>query len=253
MTRREEFEFGDYVVVEQKRYGVPNEFYVHKVIGMLESNSWIDVPAQTGEGAKLHDTCEPVVSVICCGVDESKVVRYRAADCRIHQAAQPAPSTQVAKEDIAAAWIAGYYHAGYTNDGAYAIKTAGDFAAEWGAQPAQPEKELRHRIRVHLANRDHYSHSEFCTKLEELMAEQEAQPAQIPEGYVLVPVEPTQAMEEAAERAESRHVIADKRLTGGKDPQLSFKAAYAAMLAAAPGTKEGGIPTPSNLTSKEDL
>jgi len=65
-----------------------------------------------------------------------------------------------------------------------------------------------------------------------------AQPAQVPDGYVLVPVEPTEAMEEAAERAESRHVIADKRLTGGKDPQLSFKAAYAAMLAAAPSTKE---------------
>ena len=38
-------------------------------------------------------------------------------------------------------------------------------------QPAQSEKELRHRIRVHLTNRNYYSHQEFCTKLEELMAE----------------------------------------------------------------------------------
>lgn len=88
--RWQEFEFGEYVTVEQKRYGVPNEWFVHKVVGMLESNSWVDVPAEAGIGPTLHDTTEPVVQVICCGIDESKVVRYRAADCKMHRAAQPA-------------------------------------------------------------------------------------------------------------------------------------------------------------------
>lgn len=38
--------------------------------------------------------------------------------------------------------------------------------------------DLRHRIRVHLANRYHYSHAEFCTKLEELMQESEPSTSQ---------------------------------------------------------------------------
>jgi len=43
------------------------------------------------------------------------------------------------------------------------------------------EDALRHRIRVHLANRYHYSHSDFCTKLEGILAEHSiAQPAQVP-------------------------------------------------------------------------
>lgn len=53
--------------------------------------------------------------------------------------AQPAQHTQVAKEDIAAAWVAGYYHAGYTNDGAYANKMADEFADQWGAAPSTKE------------------------------------------------------------------------------------------------------------------
>ncbi len=91
------------------------------------------------------------------------------------------------------------------------------------AQPAQTE--LRHRIRVHLANRNYYSHSEFCTTLEELMAEQEAQPAQMPDGYVLVPVEPTGAMCRALFR----------NLIHADNEAYVIKA----VLAAAPSTKEG--------------
>ena len=40
-----------------------------------------------------------------------------------------------------------------------------------GAHPAEPvEPDLRHQIRVHLANRYQHSHREFCEKLEEIMA-----------------------------------------------------------------------------------
>ena len=47
------------------------------------------------------------------------------------------------------------------------------------------EDALRHRIRVHLANRYHYSHSDFCTKLEGILAEHSiAQPAQVPAGSI---------------------------------------------------------------------
>lgn len=57
-----------------------------------------------------------------------------------------------------------------------------------------------------------------------------------PEGWKLVPLEPTDDMDVAAELAETRHYFADLK-RGGRDPQLSYAAAYRAMLAAAPDYK----------------
>ena len=37
-------DFGDHVLIEQKRHGVENEIYLHKVIRRLESNTFVDVP-----------------------------------------------------------------------------------------------------------------------------------------------------------------------------------------------------------------
>lgn len=75
--------FGDYVLIEQKRYGVPNEMYVHKVIGTLRSNSWVDVPVQTPARETTHDECVDVVACICCGVQETEVRRYRLSEVTI--------------------------------------------------------------------------------------------------------------------------------------------------------------------------
>lgn len=92
------FKFGDYVKIEQKRYGVPNEHYVHKVIGALESNLYMDVPAQTHLGMTLHDEVVPVLQVICCGVSEDSVIRVRVEDC------QPYKSTPAVKhQELSAA------------------------------------------------------------------------------------------------------------------------------------------------------
>lgn len=81
-AKREWPDFGDYVLIEQKRFGAKNEHYLHKVIGRFRSNSWIDVPAQVHIGAVRHSEMADVVAVICCGVSEDKVVRYRVADVR---------------------------------------------------------------------------------------------------------------------------------------------------------------------------
>jgi hypothetical protein len=74
--------FGGYVKIEQKRYGVENEMYLHKVIGASESNAWVDVPVQTPAKEILHNKLEPVVSCICCGVCETEVLRYRIKDVK---------------------------------------------------------------------------------------------------------------------------------------------------------------------------
>jgi len=75
--------FGDYVEIEQKRYGIENEMYLHKVIQPLKSNSWVDVPVQTPAKETLHKESEPVVGCICCGVCEREVLNYRIKDVRI--------------------------------------------------------------------------------------------------------------------------------------------------------------------------
>ena len=77
-----QLKFGDYISVEKKRFGAPNEHYTHKVIRTLQSNSWAEVPALTVQKSILHESIEDVVDCICCGVDESEVVRYRLSDVK---------------------------------------------------------------------------------------------------------------------------------------------------------------------------
>lgn len=79
--RTNEIDFGDYVKIEMHRYGVPNEWFIHKVVGSLKSNAWIDTPLKWDSEMKGHDHMEVVLNVIQCGVDETKVIRVRQKDC----------------------------------------------------------------------------------------------------------------------------------------------------------------------------
>jgi hypothetical protein len=72
--------FGDYVIINQKRYGVPDEQYLHKVIGVLKSNSYVEVPVQTPATETLHLATTEVVACICCGVQEREVRNYKVSD-----------------------------------------------------------------------------------------------------------------------------------------------------------------------------
>ena len=77
--------FGRYCLIEQK-YGVPNEKFLYKVINTLNCNSWSDVPVDFWDkDRKLHNHCEQVVNVICCGGREDKVERYRLCDVELLQ------------------------------------------------------------------------------------------------------------------------------------------------------------------------
>lgn len=82
MNNKTEFKFGDYAIIEQKRHGVPNEMFVHKVIDQLRSNTWVDVPVQSPATETVHDEMEDVCLCICCGVDQTEVRRYRVKDMR---------------------------------------------------------------------------------------------------------------------------------------------------------------------------
>jgi hypothetical protein len=82
-------DFGDYVLIEQMRFGAPNEMYLHKVIQRSNSNAWIDVPAQIHLGATIHDEMADVIRVVCCGPMESTVLQYRVADVKPLTTPQP--------------------------------------------------------------------------------------------------------------------------------------------------------------------
>ena len=81
---KDDIDFGDYVLIEQKRYGVPNEMYQFKVVGSYQSNAYRDVPMDGVDcGRKWHPHSVDVLNVICCGVDETEVDTVRKADVRL--------------------------------------------------------------------------------------------------------------------------------------------------------------------------
>lgn len=78
---RPSLRFGQYCEIEQKRHGSPNEMFMHKVIGSLASNTFVDVPVQSPAKETIHQGgVVPVVLCICCGVDETTVLKYRLED-----------------------------------------------------------------------------------------------------------------------------------------------------------------------------
>lgn len=72
--------FGRYCRIEQLRFGVPNEMFLYKVIASLRSNCWCEVPYKTASKEVWHDSIEDCVLAICCGIDETEVLRFREAD-----------------------------------------------------------------------------------------------------------------------------------------------------------------------------
>ncbi len=75
--------FGNYAVIEQHRFGADNAMYLHKVVGSLKSNSYVDVPVVSPATETVHDQIVNVVACICCGVGEREVRRYRLSDVEI--------------------------------------------------------------------------------------------------------------------------------------------------------------------------
>ena len=72
--------FGRYCRIEQLRFGVPNEMFLYKVVASLRSNCWCEIPYKTASKEVRHDSIEDCVLAICCGIDETEVLRFRVAD-----------------------------------------------------------------------------------------------------------------------------------------------------------------------------
>lgn len=77
-----DIDFGDYVQIEQFRHYSNNEMYLYKVIGSIASNTYIDAPIKWDSTPTIHDKMEKVLRVICCGVDETRVISVAQKYCK---------------------------------------------------------------------------------------------------------------------------------------------------------------------------
>ena len=76
--------FGSYCYIEQKRYGVSNEKFLYKIIGKFTSNAWSNVPVDANDKEPhIFNHSEEVINVVCCGVCEDKIERYKLSDVEI--------------------------------------------------------------------------------------------------------------------------------------------------------------------------
>ena len=79
-------DFGDYCLIEHRRYGCENKEYLYKVISRFISNAYVTVPVDHGPGKtgdqEVRGDMVEVVSCIECGVCETKVLKFRLEDVR---------------------------------------------------------------------------------------------------------------------------------------------------------------------------
>lgn len=80
--------FGRYAKIPT---GFSNELHTYKIVCMKESNSYCDVPLGTSLTKETwHDKVIPILQVIHCGIDETKVERVALKDCKIVEIPQAA-------------------------------------------------------------------------------------------------------------------------------------------------------------------
>ena len=72
--------FGRYCRIEQFRYGKPNEMHIYKVVSSIRTNTWCEVPYKEASKEVWHGRMEDCILAIHCGIDETKVHRFRIAD-----------------------------------------------------------------------------------------------------------------------------------------------------------------------------
>jgi hypothetical protein len=60
---------------------------VTRSFGDFASNTYVDVPVKEPARETHHDETAEVVACICCGVNETEVLKYRLADVRFHMPA----------------------------------------------------------------------------------------------------------------------------------------------------------------------
>lgn len=76
--RKNNIDFGDYVFYPN---GCSNLLHLYKVIGALKSNTYQDPPDWSQAVQKIHDEIVPVLNIVHCGLDETRIIRVKEEDC----------------------------------------------------------------------------------------------------------------------------------------------------------------------------
>lgn len=72
--------FGRYCKIETD---YSRDLHTYKIVSLIESNSYCDIPLTVNSKETLHDKIVSVLLVIHCGIDESKVRRVALSDCDV--------------------------------------------------------------------------------------------------------------------------------------------------------------------------
>lgn len=72
--------FGRYVRIQTD---FSKTLHIYKVVSRFESNTYCDIPILVSSKEVQHEQVVPVLNVIHCGIDESKVIRVALDDCEI--------------------------------------------------------------------------------------------------------------------------------------------------------------------------
>ena len=60
-----------------------DNMHTYKIVALIESNSYCDVPLYCKSKPTSHNNVVPVLLVIHCGIDETNVQRVALSDCEI--------------------------------------------------------------------------------------------------------------------------------------------------------------------------
>lgn len=86
------------------------DMHMYKIVSLLESNNYCNVPLRWNSGPTLHKDVVPVLLVIHCGIDETKVQRVALSDCEVQ------PTADVAKARYGE-WLKHYRSGTTVSDG----------------------------------------------------------------------------------------------------------------------------------------
>lgn len=70
--------YGGYAIIKTDFVGSP---HLYKIVNKIDTNSYCDIPICNSSEPRIHKKMEPVLNVIHCGIDETKVVRVATKDC----------------------------------------------------------------------------------------------------------------------------------------------------------------------------
>ncbi|NRS20620.1 hypothetical protein HP398_29815 [Brevibacillus sp. HB1.4B] len=76
--RTNHIDFGDYV---HYPYGINRTPHIFKVVKSFKSNTYQDAPYMFSSEPRIHKDVVPVLNIIHCGIDETKVITVKESDC----------------------------------------------------------------------------------------------------------------------------------------------------------------------------